>query len=232
MTSSLDIRLRVALKGIDPLINTAYITLTGKMGYSDNLLALNRLESYEFTVGCTDAASTLQRLRDFVSTQTIFYNRNKHNYFLDCRWDGNHHTEGTPIDRLESLADQAARWGQIDEPQDLNGQATPPRVILSDNPIYRAEVLVEDIDTAARRLLAEKLETELSTTPVSVSELGTRWHLALRVGSEEEAKRVTREIAITEGRNRGLLLNPNYQRYKLLSLGKIDRDTWRRDKAV
>jgi hypothetical protein len=222
----------VALKGIDPVVNTAYLTLTGKMGYSNNLLALNRLESYEFTVGCADAASTLKRLRDFVSTQTVFYNRNKHNYFLDCGWDGDRHTEGTPIDRLESLADQAARWGQIDKPQDLNGQATPPRVILLDNPIYRAEVLVEDIDTAARRSLAEKLEAELSTTPVSVSELGTRWNLALRVESEEEAKRVAREIAVTEGRSRGLLLNPNYQKYTLLSLGEIDRDTWRRDKTV
>ena len=221
MTHALDIRLRVALKGIDPVINTAYLTLTGKMGYSGNLLALNRLESYEFTVGCADTASTLQRLRDFVSTQTIFYNRNKHNYFLDCRWDGDRHTEGTPIDRLESLADQAARWGQIDKPQDLDGQATPPRVILSDNPVYRAEVLVEDIDTAARQSLVEKLEAELSTTPVSVSELGTRWNLALRVESKEEARRVAGEIAITEGRNRGLLLNPNYQRYTLLSLNQI-----------
>jgi hypothetical protein len=212
----------VALKGIDPVINTAYLTLTGKMGYSDNLLALNRLESYAFTVACEDAAATLQRLRDFVSTQTVFYNRNKHNYFLDCRWDGDHHTEGTPIDRLESLAAQAARWGQIDEPQDSGGQATPPRVILSENPIYRAEVLVEDIDTAARRSLAGKLEAELSTTPVSVSELGIRWNLALRVESEKEARRVAHEIAVTEGRNRGLLLNPNYQRYRLLSLGRID----------
>jgi hypothetical protein len=222
MTSSLNIRLRVALKGIDPVINTAYLTLTEKMGYSDNLLALNRLESYRFTVGCLDVASTLQRLREFVSTQTIFYNRNKHNYFLDSEWNGQHHTEGTPIDRLESLAEQAARWSKVDESQDRDGQAAAARVILSENPIYRAEVLVEDIEPVAKRSLAAKLETELATTPVSVSELGTRWYLALRVESDDVAKRVTHEIAVTEGRNQGLLLNPNYQRYELLSLGKID----------
>jgi hypothetical protein len=192
------------------------------MGYSDNVLALKRLESYAFTVGCADAASTLQRLREFVSTRTIFYNRNKHNYFLDCRWDGGQHAEGTSIDRLESLAAQAARWSKVDESQDLDGQVTPARVILRDNPIYRAEVLVEDIDPAAKRSLAAKLEAELATTPVSVSELGIRWCLALRVESEEEAKRVTREVAVTEGRNHGLLLNPNYQRYRLLSLSQIE----------
>jgi hypothetical protein len=222
MTSSLDTRLRVALKGIDPVINTAYLTLTEKMGYSDNLLALNRLESYGFTVGCVDAASTLRRLREFVSTQTIFYNRNKHNYFLDCEWDGQHHTEGTSIDRLESLAAQAARWGKFDESQDRDGQETPARVILPENPIYRAEVLVEDIEPVAKRSLAAKLESELATSPVSVSELGTRWYLALRVESDDVAKRVAHEIPVTKGRNRGLLLNPNYQRYTLLSLSQIE----------
>jgi hypothetical protein len=222
VTATLDIRVRVALKGVDPVINTAYLALTGKMGYSSNLLALNRLESFAFTVGCTDAASTLERLREFVSTRTVFYNRNKHNYFLDCCWDGERYTEGTPLDRLESLATQAARWDRIDQAQDLDGQPRRDRVMLKGESIYRAEIRVEDIEPAAKQRLGGELESELASVPVTVSELGIRWNLALRVGSEEEAKRVTHEIAVTESRNRGLLLNPNYQRYSLLSLSRIE----------
>jgi hypothetical protein len=194
------------------------------MGYRGKLLAMNRLESYGFAVGSPDAATTLQELRRLLATQTLFFNRNKHNYFLDCRWDGQTHSEGTPVAVLESLALQAARWAKLDESQDLDGQRDPARVILQRDPIYRAEVVVEDIDPTASDSLARRLESELSSAAVSVSELGIRWYLALDVPSGEEAEDVTQGIVVAERRNRGLLLNPNYQRYKLLSLNQIGLD--------
>ena len=81
---------------------------------------------------------------------------------------------------------------------------------------------MEDIDPASRASLASRLERELATAPVTVSELGIRWYLALGVTSEETAQALTREIVVTEARDRGLLLNPNHQKHKLLSLSRID----------
>ena len=98
MKPSLDVSLRVGLKGADPVINTAYLTLVEKMGYHGRLLAMNRLESYAFRITCEDPASTLVSLRRLLSTQSTFYNRNKHNYFLECRWGGGEHTEGFPAE--------------------------------------------------------------------------------------------------------------------------------------
>jgi hypothetical protein len=221
MTKTLEVSLKVGLKGVDPVISTTYLTLADKMGYRGTLLALNRLESYAFSVGCQDPASTLETLKRYLATQSTFYNRNKHNYFLDCRFDGDRHAEGVAVDTLESLALHAARWAKVEESQDLDSQQGSNRVILRSVPVYRSEVLVEDIDPISKESLARKLESELSTFSVSVSELGIRWYLALGVGSEGEAKDVTRAIVVTESRDRGLLLNPNHQRYKLLSLSQM-----------
>lgn len=221
---TLEVRLRVGLKGIDPVVSTAYLTLVDKMGYRGRLLAINRLESHAFSVECGDAASALQRLRRFLATQSTFYNRNKHNYFLECSWGDDRHTEGVPVESLESMAVQAARWAAVEAEQDLDGKPGSDRVILQSAPIFRPEILVEDTDPAGKLSLANKLETELAAGPVTVSESGIRWYLALDVSSDEEARRLAEEIAVTKRRDLGLLLNPNYQRYKLLSLEEIELD--------
>ncbi|MDH3215538.1 MAG: hypothetical protein OEN01_04495 [Candidatus Krumholzibacteria bacterium] len=218
----LEVSLRVALKAADPVISTAYLTLVEKMGYRDKLLALNRLESYSFSISCADPAPVVRSLTGFLATQSTFYNRNKHMYFLECSWEGGRHTEGARVEQLESLDRQVARWSKLDEPQDLDGQATRNRVMLKDVAIYRSEILVEDIDADKKVAVGRGLETELATAPVTVAELGVRWYLALRVDSKKEARSVTREIVVTESRGRGLLLNPNHQQYNLLSLREID----------
>jgi hypothetical protein len=282
----LDVSLQVALKGVDLVTETAYLTLAGKLGYADNLLALLRLESYAFAIECADANDTLAALRRLLAVQSTFYNRNKHNYFLDCHWDGGQHTEGVDPDSLRRRLASEASARLEDGKTYLDSQGARTRVILQDVPegprfpdkdtaghkvprspdkdtaghkvpgfpdkdtaghkvpgspekdtaghkaprlpekdsaphLYRSEVLVEDLEETTRAALAGRLESELATTPVTVSELGTRWILALRTGSEAEAETLTREIVVTEKRDRGLLLNPNHQGYKLISLDPL-----------
>jgi hypothetical protein len=219
---TIGVSIRVGLKGVDPVINTAYLTLTDKMGYSGRLLALNRLESWEFTVECPDAASTLERLRRMLATQTTFFNRSKHNYNVHYRWNGASAAEGLVMSALESLAGQIQRWERLGRAGDLDSQRSAGGVILNRAPRYRAEVLVEDIDEIARTALSTMLESELGVNPVTVTELGVRWYLVLRAGSEKEARYTTDEIVVAETRDRGILLNPNYQRYTLLSLTPME----------
>jgi hypothetical protein len=222
---TLDVSIRVGLKGVDPVISTAFLTLTEKMGYQGRLLGLNRLESYEFSAECRDQDSTLEPLRRMLATRTTFYNRNKNNYFVEYRWNGRKQVEGLALATLESLAGQVKRWAALGRAGDLDSQGSASRVILHRAPVFRSEVLVEDIDTVAKTALAAQLASELGATAVKVSELGVRWYLALRVGSEDDARRVTREIAVAEARDRGILLNPNHQRYTLLSLDPMELNT-------
>jgi hypothetical protein len=213
----LDVSLLVWLKGVDLVATTARLTLADKLGYKDKLLSLQRLESYAFSLDAPDPAAAVETLRRVLAVRTIFFNRNKHNYFLECRWEGGHYTEGAP-----------GPGGGLNTPRekDLDSQGGASEVILTGvrvagDSAYRTEVLVEDVEKAARTALARRLESALALAPVEVSELGTRWYLALAAGTQKEAETLTREMVVTEKRDRGLLLNPNHQGYKLLSLEPV-----------
>lgn len=223
---TLNVQLQVALKGADLVASTAWLTLNDKLGYVDKLLSIIRLDSFAFAIECEDAENTLETLKRSLAVRTTFYNRNKHNYFLQCAWDGDAWTDGIAPDTFRRrLAREAAERLKHHAQKDLDSQVGAARVILSHVPgekVFRSEVLVQDVELAARAALARRLESELVTSPVTVSELGTRWLLALRAESIEDAEAVTREIVVTTRRDRGLLLNPNHQGFTLLSLEPID----------
>ena len=90
--------------------------------------------------------------------------------------------------------------------------------------VYRAELLVEDLDPEGKTSLSNKIASEIGDVRVAVVESGVRWDLVLGVTSGDEAARVAEEIAVTKRRDLGLLLNPNYQTYKLLSVEEVEID--------
>lgn len=214
-----NVELLVGLKGVDLVAGTAFLTLVDKMGYGGRLLGLRRLDSYGFGFDTSQPEEAAGRLRRFAATQSTFYNRNKHNYFLRCAWPGGEVTEGVAPDRLMGgLRSDVARHLKQASSKELASGPSDGGVILGTASIYRAEILVEESGPFAKNALARKLESELSTVPVTVTVLGTCWHLALRAGSPDEARRAVEDIAVTGRRDRGLLLNPNHQDYRILSL--------------
>lgn len=220
---TIGVALDVMLKGIDLVADTAFLTLRGKMGYDHNLLGIKRLDAYEFSVDTGNPPETLSKLKRFLNTQSLFYNRNKHNFSLRCRWEGGGLDEGTPVDHFyRQLVLQARRSLAEERPQDFRSIGGENRYIFNNVPVFRTEVLVEDLDPSVKGNLARKLEAELSTSPVAVGTLGISWHLALRAGSGEEARAITQEIAVTEKRDRGLLLNPIYQGFRFLKAEKLE----------
>ncbi|UCG51478.1 MAG: hypothetical protein JSW58_15035 [Candidatus Latescibacterota bacterium] len=219
---TVEVTLDVFLKGVDLVASTAFLTLRDKMGYRRNLLALSRLDAYGFAIETEDPDRTVATLKRVLATQSTFYNRNKHNYFLDCRWEGGGTTEGTtPEDYRQQLVSQARKTVLAGTKKDFDSTQDVDRVIFKDVPVYRTEVLVEDLDPAAKTAMARKLEDELSAARVVVTRLGTCWHLALRAETDGEAREVTEGIVVTKKRDRGLLLNPNYQGHKFLALEQI-----------
>ena len=217
------VALDVMLKGIDLVADTAFLTLRGKMGYEAKLLGIKRLDAYEFSFETGNPPETLAKLKRFLNTQSLFYNRNKHNFSLRCRWEGGGLEEGTPVDHFHRLlVAQTRRSLSEASPEDFRSHGGESRVIFSSVPVFRTEVLVEDLDPSVKGNLARKLESELSTAPIAMHTLGISWHLALRAGSGDEARAVTEEIAVTEKRDRGLLLNPNYQGFRFLEAKKME----------
>jgi len=220
---TIDVTLDVMLKGVDLVANTALLTLGGKMGYENKLLGMRRLESYGFSIDTSDPRSTLTVLRRVLNTQATFYNRNKHNYLLKCVWDGDSLVEGiSPDEQDRQLVSQVKSSLTAGAGQDLDGAGEKIQVILKSKSVFKADVLVEDTDASAKEKISRKLEAELSTAPVVVHTLGTRWQLALAADADEDARALAEEIVVTERRDRGLLLNPNYQGHRFLGVEKID----------
>ncbi|MEJ2720117.1 MAG: hypothetical protein P8181_03115 [bacterium] len=224
---TIDVTLDVFLKGVDLVANTAFLTLRAKMGYHNKLFGLKRLESYAFAIESPDPEGTAALLKRVLATQSTFYNRNKHYFVLDCRWDGGELRDGVAPEERRRRVETQARATLREEAagaagKDFDSQAGTNRVILEGVPVYRTEVLVEGIDPAARETMARKLESELSVAPVVVTALGTCWYFALRAETESEARAITEEISVTVRRDRGLLLNPNYEGFRFLAVEKID----------
>jgi hypothetical protein len=220
---TIDVTLDVVLKSVDLVANTAMLTLCGKMGYKDKLLGLQRLDSFGFSIETKDPKQTLTTLKRVLNTQATFYNRNKHNYLLRCSWDGEEFVEGIPPEEQgRELTAQVRSSLTTGSGRDFNGADEKNRVILQDTLVFKTDVLVEDVDSSAKEKISRKLETELSTAPVVVHTLGTWWQLALAADSDEDARALAREIVVTERRDRGLLLNPNYQGFRFLGVEKIE----------
>jgi hypothetical protein len=219
---TIEVSLDVMLKGIDLVADTAYLTLRGKMGYQDKLLGIKRLDSYAFRFDTGNPPETLGRLKRLINTQTLFFNRNKHNVSFRCRWDGGRLDEGVSVDHCHRLLSNQVRRNLAAPGENFRGIESQSRVIFKKVPVFRTEVLVEDLDPMVKSGLAQKLETELSTGPVTVATLGTLWLLALRTESAEEAEAMTKEIAVTRKRDRGFLLNPNYQGFRLVAVEKME----------
>lgn len=223
----IDASLDVMLKGADLVADTAVLTLRGKMGYASRLVGVTRSDAFEFRIESRTPSQTASAFKRFLNTQTLFYNRNKHHFSLRCRWEGGGLEDGVAADR--GARELAARVRRVlasessQEPErDFRGGEPGSRVILTNGTIYRTEVLVEDLDSAMKDNMARKLEGELSTAPVVVSTLGIRWCLALRADTPEGARAMAEEIVVARRRDRGLLLNPNYQGYRFLCAEKME----------
>lgn len=217
-----DVSLWVWLKGADLVATTAYLTLTEKMGYEASLAALGRFDLFRMGVETGDPGVARDALRRHFATRSTFYNRNKHKYFLEFRGSENTESEGTPLEEAHAGLASEARRRRSGAGKNFDSKTVTNRVMLKNVPIYRTELLVEDLDSMRKSKLSKQLGVVLGDGRIEVSVLGTCWSMAVAAASEEEARRITNEIAITESRHRGLLLNPHNQRSEILSIQTID----------
>lgn len=214
----IDAGLIVFSKGADLIAETAFLTLTGKMNFEGRLLAIKRFDNFRFELESGDPDGAVSLLRDILARQSTFYNRNKHGHVLHCTWPGGQFHEGPDRSALQQrLAGEAMKSVVIKSVAKNHGGRDGEQVILKENQVFLIDSLVEEQDPSVRSSLAQKLQTDLGGIPVSVLSNGTLWWLVLSAPDEPAARAMAEEMAVSERRDRGLLLNPNYQRFEVVS---------------
>ena len=231
----LDARLLVGLRGPDLVATTARLALIHKMGFEDRLAGLQRFDFFHLAVAAHTPAETLiDSLEKTLARQSTFYNRNKHRYSLECRWDGHSRTDGPSLDDLKTgfggflgrsrsvAGSDAARSGT-----NFDGKGVSKVANVNVSPVFLVEVSVQDDDSAGRDAIAAKLTRELSgmlgeDLRVQCPSRATVWWLGITARDEAAAMETARQITVTNRRDAGLLMNPNYQRAEFVSAGRID----------
>jgi hypothetical protein len=219
----IDATLSVFLKGADLVAETAYLTLLSKMNYQGRLSNLKRFDYFRFDIDSATPEQTTSDLKNLLDRQSTFYNRNKHGHILQCRWDGGEFSEGPDMESLRKRF-----YGEVSKPIDIkkdgeiHSEAADKKVIIEENKFFLVESLVEDRESTFRSSIAGKLQVGLGGIPVAVPSSGTLWWLLLVANNETEALATAKEIIVSERRDRGLLLNPNYQRFEIESIAQIE----------
>lgn len=212
----IDARLLVWLKGSDLFASTAFLTLVGKMGFTDRLAGVKRFDYYRFRIAGraadADAGGAVTALKAVLDRQSTFYNRNKHGYMLDCEWSEGHTVEGPSREDIRSRwLDELSKSLEFKGVTNFDGNNSSKRVIFNKFEGFIAEVMVEDEDPSAKESVAVKLQSGLGGTTVTCVNRATLWWLALYAETEVEARGLAKEIAVTTRRDSGLLMNPNYE---------------------
>jgi len=219
----IEVELSVFLKGADLVAETAYLTLLEKMHYEGRLSNLKRFDYFRFHIESDMPEKIVSDLKSLLDRQSTFYNRNKHGHILHCRWEGGEFREGPDTEGLRRRF-----YGETIKPSDpkevaeFGGRKADEKVIIEKKRFFLVESLVEDRDESYRSGLSGKLQTGLGGIPVAVPSSGTLWWLLLVAGSKEEARATAEEIVVSERRDKGLLMNPNYQRFEIASIAQIE----------
>ncbi len=225
----IDARLLVGLRGPDLTASTARLALVEKMGFGKRLAGLQRWDFFHLSLdSASPPATVVDALKKTLARQSAFYNRNKHMYSLECRWDSEARVDGPSHQELiRRFGQSLGRTSVVGI--DFDGKTGSKADILNASPVFLVEVFVQDDDSAGRDGIAAKLTRELSAPdgpgPVTVRCPGraTVWWLAIAASSDQAAVETARQIAVTKRRDQGLLLNPNYQSAEFVSAGRVER---------
>jgi hypothetical protein len=187
----------VRLKVIDLVTQTAWMTLTEKLGLEKELLGLARYSFWRMDVDARDGKSALGEIERVICLDSAFTNQNKHLYML----------------RMED----GAQAGDLHLDRDYP--------IMAEGGVGRSgfavDCLVRELGSEREEGYRSRLNSRLDGVRVTGIVAGEVWRVIIEAESEKEAVRKVEGIALTRSRREGLLLNPHYQRLEILSAGRL-----------
>lgn len=195
--------LLVGLKTVDLVRETAWLALTGQLGWSERLLDLRRYRLWRFAVpgAAVDAGALGAALAAALERSADFYNPNKER----LRW---------------------AAPGELSAGETLVAPAVSPAHALprAGAQPWQLGLWVTDeggeAPALARRTAAQLAAAGLALPALGLA-TGAYWELTLAAADAAEALALAGELAVSRGRHAGLLLNPHYQEGWLLALAAL-----------
>ena len=183
----------VRLKVVDLVAQTAWMTMTEKLGLEGELIGLAHYSFWRMEIDAEDRKSALDEIDRAIRLDSAFTNQNKHLYML--RTD-----------------DEPARG-------DLRLDKDFP--VLAENGVARrgfaVDCLVRELGSGREDGYRDRLNARLDNARITGLVAGEVWRILLVASDEKEAVDKVERIAITTSRREGLLLNPHYQRLEILS---------------
>jgi hypothetical protein len=191
-------RLWVRLKVIDLVAQTAWMTLTGKMGFAGDLCGILRYSYWAMEAEGESASAVCEAIDREIRMDSAFTNQNKHLYSLVVDGGG-----------------AGAATGGLSIDRDF------PRVKCGGR-IFACDLFVSEQGGGKDENYASRLNARLDGAKVTGMKSGEVWRILVRAEDVEEAARKVEEMAVTRSRKHGLLLNPHYQAFEFIGTAEID----------
>ena len=191
-------RLWVRLKVIDLVAQTAWMTLTEKMGFEGDLCGMLRYSYWAMEAEGKSASAVCEAIDREIRMDSAFTNQNKHRYSLAVTGGGD-----------------GAAAGDLSIDRDF------PRVKCGGR-IFACDLFVSEQGGGKDEGYAARLNARLAGAEVTRMKSGEVWRILVRADGAEEAARKVEEMAVTRTRKQGLLLNPHYQAFEFIGTAEID----------
>ncbi len=191
-------KLWVRLKVTDLVAQTAWMTLTEKMGFADDLCGVLRYSYWAMEAEGENAGAVCEAIDREIRMDSAFTNQNKHFYCLVVSGGGDKAASGDlMIDRDFPRGECGGR-------------------------IFACDLFVSEQGGGKDSGYASRLNARLAGAKVTGMKSGEVWRILVRAEGAEEAARKVEEMAVTRSRQHGLLLNPHYQTFEFIGTAEID----------
>ncbi len=204
------IQLRVGLKVVDLVAQTAWITLKEKLGYGDELAGLKRYSYWEMETG--EDEGILDEVEKAITMDSTFTNQNKHFYSLIMT-----NQEKDSICR-SNLPPGGGLSGNDRPGSGNSGNIDESSGREDETGCYTVDCLIRERDVSREEGYTGRLNGKLGSGRVKVKLAGEVWSIKVKAQDRKQATGLAEDILITRSRQKGLLINPHYQVYEILRI--------------
>ena len=209
----------VRLKVVDLVTQTAWITLTEKLEYGESLKGLSH---YSFWGMELEGASVDEVARDVdrvIQMDSTFTNQNKHLYRLLAMDAEKFHSA-----RENAGGNNAAIASFLPGRDDIFSLGTLviekdyPKLESSPGGAFSFDCLIRPVLRERELPYMNRLNARLKKAQVTDIVAGEVWRITLLADDLNSARDEIENMVVTKSRRKGLLLNPHYQRYEIISI--------------